>query len=227
MEELGLGIHFNVGENYIYIHDTLVWSFLIVAIVSIFVIFASNKIKNTKPTDKPKGIVLIMEIIVRTMNNFTKDNMGKNNVGFAPYLTTILVFILLANISGLFGLTPPTSDYNVTLALAILTAVQIQFFAIKTHGIKSYFKGFFEPFALMLPMNLIDIVATPLSMSFRLFGNILSGVLIMGLVYSGLGYVAPILTPVLHAYFDLFAGVLQSYIFLMLTAVFISGAIND
>jgi F-type H+-transporting ATPase subunit a len=90
-----------------------------------------------------------------------------------------------------------------------------------------YIKGFFDPVPFLAPLNIIGELANPVSLSFRLFGNILSGVIIMGLIYQALGFISPLVTPVFHAYFDVFSGLIQTFIFIMLTMVFISGAMAD
>lgn len=135
-----------------------------------------------------------------------------------------------------------TADFNVTLTWALMTFVLITFFKIKTNGFGGYLKGFGQPIPLMLPLNLLSEVATPLSMAFRMFGNVAGGAVITGLIYGGLSFVsqalhisfnigvftidlAQIFTPaVLSIYFDLFSGCIQAYIFAMLTMVYVSSA---
>ena len=134
-----------------------------------------------------------------------------------------MTFILCANLIGLIGLAPPTSDYSVTLTLALITFTLTQYYGLKNSGLGGYLKGFTEPIPLLTPLNIIGELANPISLSFRLFGNVLAGVLIMTLFYHAVGYFAPIIAPPFHAYFDVFSGVLQSFIFTMLTMVFIGG----
>lgn len=181
---------------------------------------------------------LIVETLVKTINNLTKQTMGEQNIKFAPYIGTLLIFLAVANLSGLLGLRPPTADINTTLALALMTFVMIHGFAIRSKGVVRYVKGYFEPFFLLFPLNLLGEMATPISLSFRLFGNIVGGMIIMTLLYgaltsatAGLLHIgAPILAvgipAVFHIYFDVFSGLLQSFIFTMLTMVFISMAMD-
>lgn len=206
------------------------------AVVIMFVLlgilkYASKKIKATSPEDEPKGIVLLAEIFVTSMNNFSIGTVGRNYAKkFSPYFGTLVMFLVVANLIGLIGMKPPTSNYNVTLALALITAFFINFLSFKNNGIGGYFKEWFEPIGVMLPLNIIDVFVTPISLSLRLFGNILSGSLIMGVVYHMLGWFVIIASPVLavlHGYFDIFAGLIQTYIFLMLSAIFISGSIPE
>ncbi len=179
----------------------------------------------------PKGAQNAVEIIVEMINNLTINTMGERNKGFAPYMGSLIIFILFANLIGLVGLRAPTADLNTTLALGILTFILIEFFSIKTNGPKDYLKGFFEPIFLFFPMNLFGKIATPISLGFRLFGNLTGGLIIMSMVYSALASFSakigmtsiPILQagiPVIfHLYFDVFSGALQSFIFMMLTMV--------
>ncbi|MCR1900208.1 F0F1 ATP synthase subunit A [Irregularibacter muris] len=164
----------------------------------------------------------IMEILVDAINGLTKSTMGEDKMKFAPYMGTLALYLAFANLSGLLALRPPTADLNTTLALALMTFFATQYYGLRSKGV-GYLKGFIEPFPLLLPLNIIGEIANPISLSFRLFGNIVGGVIIMGLLYS----VLPIVVPVLpHIYFDVFSGLLQTFIFLMLSMVFISGAMD-
>jgi len=222
------GIIFTLSSGKeIYIHDTVVNSWIIVILLSIFAIVINKKLQKTKVNDKPTGIINVLEMGVGVLESFVKTTMGPTRIGFAPYIGTLAIYLAVANLFGLLGFTPPTSDYNVTLALAIMTFVLTQYFGLKTKGLGGYFKGFLEPVPFLAPLNIIGELANPISLSFRLFGNILSGVIIMALLYSALGFISPVIAPVFHAYFDLFAGLIQTFIFIMLTMVFISGAMAD
>lgn len=207
------------------IPDSIVNSFLVVIILTIFAIVVNRKIKKASVDEKPSGFLNFIEVVIQAINGLVKDTMGPQNMFFAPYITTLALFLLVANLFGLLGFTPPTSDYSVTFSLALITFALTQIFRFKSLGFLGYFKSFADP-ALLTPLNVIGELANPVSLSFRLFGNILSGVIIMGLLYSALGYFAPIVTPVLHGYFDVFSGVLQTFIFTMLTMIFISSAME-
>lgn len=164
----------------------------------------------------------VAEILVDGIYNLTETTMGKKFKNFAPYVGTLLLFVGIANISGLLGLRPPTADLNTTLGLALMTFIIIHFTGVKSKGLGGYLKGFLDPMPFLLPLNIMGELATPISLSFRLFGNIVGGLIIMTLVYNALGSLAVLVPAVLHAYFDLFAGLLQSFIFAMLTMVFVS-----
>lgn len=206
------------GENGIPITQTVVTTWFIMLVLFGLAIFLTRKMA-VRPGKKQ----VVAEIIVDGIYNLTETTMGKKFKNFAPYIGTILLLVGVSNISGLFGLRPPTADLNTTLGLALITFVLIHTTGIRAKGIGGYMKGFLEPMPFLLPINLMGEIATPISLSFRLFGNILGGLIIMTLLYQALGWFALIPAPaILHMYFDLFAGLLQSFIFGMLTMVFIS-----
>lgn len=218
------GIYFNFNGNDIYIHDSVFNSWLIVIALSLFALYVNKKAKSVNVKDKPSGLMNVMEFLIDSLDNLVKTSMGEKNIRYAPLIATLAFYLIAANSIGLLGLTPPTSDYNVTLALALVSAFSIQAMGVRSSGWKGYLKGFLEPYPFLLPINVIGEIATPVSLSFRLFGNILSGAIIMAIIYSFTGFLAPVVTPVLHAYFDVIAGLLQTFIFCMLTMVFIAMA---
>ena len=210
----------------ILIPDTIVNTWLVVIVLGIFAFVVNNKIKKAKSDEVPSNFLNVVEILVEAIDNLVESNMGAQNVKrFGPYILTLAVFLAVANLLGLVGLTPPTSDYSVTLSLALVTFVLTQFWTFKNGGgVIGYFKSFGDPIPLLAPLNIIGELANPVSLSFRLFGNIMSGGIILTLVYQAAGYFAPVLAAPLHAYFDVFAGLLQTFIFIMLTMIFIGGA---
>lgn len=216
----------NVFGRSILIPDTIVNVYLVVILLLIFAAIVNKKVKEAGADEKPSNFLNVIELAVEAVQNLVKQTMGAKHLRFAPYIFTLMAFLLFANLFGLIGFTPPTSDYSVTLTLALITFTLTQFYGLKTNGFLGYLKGFTEPMAFLTPLNIIGELANPISLSFRLFGNILSGVIIMGLLYQALGLIAPIITPPLHAYFDLFSGVLQTFIFSMLTMIFIGGNLD-
>ena len=213
-----------------------VFSILIIAsALIVFFLFANRSLQKADPFEKPKGIVLICTILVGFFEKLTIDNMGaKAAKKYAPYIGALALFMVVSNLSGLLGLAQPTANYSVTLTLALITFILIQRTKIKTNGIKGYLHGFIEPFPPFIVMNFFGTIAPLISMSLRLFGNITSGSIIMTLVYTftgflsgfipvigGFDFVGVALAPILHAYFDVFAGFIQTYIFIMLTTIFI------
>lgn len=204
-------------------------SILIVLIVLFsFSIAANIAIKKADPNKVPGPFLNVIELLVESLDNLVVSNMGpKQAPKFANYVGTLAAFIFFSNISGLFGLRPPTADYGVTFPLAIITWVMIQYNGFKYQKFGKI-KGLFEPIFLFFPINLIGEFATPISMSLRLFGNILSGTVMLALIYGLLPKVCTLIWPAaLHAYLDVFSGAIQTFVFIMLTMVFIADAIGD
>lgn len=218
------------GKTYTFTPE-VVNSLIVVVILCIIGFIIGQKAKKADFKKSPKGILLIGEIFVESIQGLVSQTMGKGNQGFVPYIGSLALFLAFSNLLGLVGLVPPTSNYNVALALALITVTLTHVNNIRFNGVKNYIKGYFEPVAFLSPINLLGEIATPISLSFRLFGNIISGVIITSLLYSVFNsisfYVAPFLTPVFHAYFDVFAGLIQTFVFMMLTMINISQAIGD
>ncbi len=194
--------------------------------IIVFIIIVRIKMRHYDATKPAKGIVLYCELFVKLMNDFSKELMGKRWKFFSPYFISIAMFIFLANISGLFGFTPPTCSISVTGTLAMLTFILVQTFGIISNGPKQYLKDMCTP-VLMTPMNIVGELSTPISMAFRLFGNILSGCILTTLIYSFLGWFALVVTPPLHAIFDIAFGLIQTLIFVILTAVNVSNKFSE
>lgn len=214
------------GEK-LWITTTHVCLLIIILTLIIFAFIAKRAIKKADP-NRPPGIFLnIVESIVETVDNLTNSNMGyKHGYKFSNYIGTLFAFILLSNISGLFGLRPPTADYGVTLALGIITFILIHYNGFKYQKF-GHITGLFKPL-LLSPINIIGEIATPISLSLRLFGNVMSGTVMLGLIYGLLPKTLLLVWPsALHAYFDLFSGAIQTYVFCMLTMVFISMNFNE
>lgn len=201
-------------------------SILIVDIVLIlFFLAVKKKMKN--PSDIPDAFQNIAELIVEMLDNMVKGSLGSNAGKFANYIGCIFIFIFVSNISGIFGLRPPTADYGVTFPLGLLSFFIIQYNNIK-HNKLGAAKALLDPIPIFLPVNLIGEIAVPISLSLRLFGNVLSGTVMMALVYGLLPIFLRFGFPaVLHVYFDLFAGAIQTYVFCMLTMTYVNDKISD
>lgn len=216
--------HFNVGGQTLWITTTHVSLLLVVIALTVFALFANRAIKKANPEAVPGPFLNVIELLVEAVDNLTKSNMGKRGYRFSNYIGTLFIVVIVCNISGLFGLRPPTADYGVTLPLALITFVMIHYNGFKYEK-AGHVTKLFKP-VLLTPINIIGEVATPLSMSLRLFGNILSGTVMMGLLYGLLpkllqAFIWPVFG-VLHVYFDVFSGAIQAYVFCMLTMVFIA-----
>ena len=207
----------------VYITTSHVCMFIIITIM-IFALIARKKIMHAK--EVPTGLQNVVEFAVETLQGFVDSSMGQHSKKYINYVGTLFLFILLSNISGLFGLRPPTADYGTTFSLALITFVMIQYNNIKYNKLGA-FTGLFQPIWFLFPINLIGEIATPVSMSLRLFGNVMAGTVMMALYYGLLPIFAKIGIPAaLHVYFDLFSGAIQAYVFAMLTMVFITQKIE-
>lgn len=191
-----------------------------------FAICAHRVIVKADPEAKPGAFQNVVELIVEMLDNMVVGVMGKNATKFLNYIGTLFIFILFCNVSGLLGLRPPTADYGVTLPLGLITFGLIFFNKIKHQGVGGFLKGLCNPWPFWAPINIIGDVAVPISISLRLFANILSGTVMMALVYGLLTKIAWGWPGVLHIYFDLFSGAIQTYVFCMLTMTYINDAIE-
>ena len=202
---------------------------LVVVFMIVFAIVANRKLK--KATEIPDGFQNVIELIVELLDGMVGSTMGKWAPGFRNYISTIFIFILVSNISGLFGLRPPTADYGTTLALGLITFSLIHINTFKHQSVKQIWIDKCSPLPpwlpIWLPINLISDIAVPISLSLRLFANVLSGTVMMALVYGLLSKFAVIWPAALHVYFDLFSGAIQTYVFCMLTMTYISNACGD
>ena len=159
----------------------------------------------------------ILETAVVTMDNFFKDLLGEAGKQYVPYLITVALYIACSNLIGIIGLKPPTKDLNVTAALAIMSIVLIEYSGIHAKGGKRFVHSLAEPIALMTPMNILEIAIRPTSLCMRLFGNVLGAFVIMNSSNWWFRFLSP---QFFSLYFDLFDGLIQTYVFVFLTSLF-------
>ncbi|MBO5242223.1 MAG: F0F1 ATP synthase subunit A [Lachnospiraceae bacterium] len=209
----------------VWITTTHVCVLIVFLLLGTFALIANRTMRHA--SDVPTGFQNVVELIVEMLDSMIKASMGSSAAKFANYIGTIFIFILVSNISGLFGLRPPTADYGVTLALGLITFTLIHFNKFKYQKVSGVIKGLCDPWPIWAPINMIGDVAVPISLSLRLFANVLSGTVMMALVYGLLKWVAVFWPAVLHVYFDLFSGAIQTYVFCMLTMTYISDAIGE
>ena len=216
--------------------QTTVYSVIIItAFMALLLLYVNRKLKAYDPLTKPAGIVLLVIMFAEMIDKMVKEKTNERVAKYlTPYIMSVAAYIFLANIAGLFALETPTSNYSVTLVLAILTCILIEVYSFRERGGKGYLKSWFEPLAPFVVMNVLSKLSTLLSLSLRLFGNILSGGILMSVIYQMLGTISKlipvigrfnivgvIVAPVLHFYFDLFSGLMQAFIFITLTISFI------
>lgn len=211
--------------------------FLIVFAIVIGIIF---RVANKKELYKkrPTGIILLMELAVEQIDKFVEEKMGEGFENFGGIILAIIPFLSLNFVIGITGLPSPMSYLPIPLSLGLTTFLLIHLTSMRFTKWK-YFKRYIEPFPFFLPVNLLSMWAPLLSLSLRLFGNGLVGWVLItlvnwgcynlsnmvtGLVSAGPQYFlfAPILTPVLHAYFDVFSTYIQTLVFVTLTALFVA-----
>lgn len=185
---------------------------------------------------KKTGIIFFLATsFVNYFNNLCKQTLGEVSFKHLAFITTIFCFIFSANLFAVIpGIEEPTKDLNTTLALGITSFIYIQIYAIKSGGLWAYIKEYFSPFKIMLPLNIVGKVATVISLSFRLFGNIFGGVIIAK-IFLGLieGSIVPEIIGSLSGldllitlFFGLFEGFLQAFVFSMLTLTYLSIALQ-
>lgn len=242
---MDIGIHvakiFKIGGIEIWLTETMINTWIVCGTL-IFIAFLINRsIRNPKRV--PSGVQNIVEYVVDATDKFVESVMGKHAKRFSSFYGGMFLFLLASNLSGLFlgpgtkfyGISdgtwfsfmrPPTADIATTFALALITFFMTQGFGIYAKGLWGWLKGLTEPIILLTPLNIIGELANPISLSFRLFGNILGGTIIMGLYYNLPWFLMLGIPSALHAYFDIFAGVLQAFIFVMLSMTFVSNTMD-
>jgi F-type H+-transporting ATPase subunit a len=194
------------------------WFFM--AVIIILVVLLTRNVGKI-----PTKMQSVLEMIVTATSGLVGSNMGKEYKKFyVRYIGAMGIFLLFLNTSGLFGIVPATKDLNVTGAFALMTFFLINANSIKENGLLGYLHGYLKPAVPMLPLNIIEKITIPLSLTLRLFINMVVGTIIIELVYHGLGYFAFLVPVPLHFFFDLFVGVIQTFVFMMLTMVYVKTA---
>lgn len=227
------------------ISETIVNSWIVTCIILALCIFLTRKLA-VHATGKRQ---IMAEFLVETAQNFVNGNMGDRFGHYVPFVAALFTSSLISSLLSLVGLYPPTSDLSTTMAWALLVFVLITYTKIRTGGFFGYLKGYTKPIFILTPFNILSEVATPISMAFRHFGNIVSGSIITALVYAALAGAShalfgllpgvlgdmlgsiPLLQigvpAVLSVYFDLFSSFMQAFIFCMLTTLYIANAVDE
>jgi F-type H+-transporting ATPase subunit a len=220
MQELG-NIHQIIipffGYNITINLEVIIMTWIVFVTLIVLGIFTSRK-KNILP----KPMQIFGELIVTLLYDLTEDALGEEHAKkYAPMICALFMFLLLSNWLGIIpNLEEPTKDLNTPLGLGLMGFCIAHYAGIKSKGFKAYIKEYFQPIFFMMPLNLIGELAKIVSISFRLFGNIMGGSIII-LVVSHLTY-SVVLPPFLYAFFGLFVGTIQAFVFTMLTVVYIS-----
>ena len=197
------------------IAESVVVMWIIMAIVIVASIFLTRKLSVENPGKRQ----LFLEVCIGKFYGFFEGLLGEEGKCYIPYLMSVGLFIGIANVIGLFGFKPPTKDMNVTIALAVMSMFVIEWSGIHRNGLVHWCKHFAKPVPIVAPIMILEIVIRPLSLCMRLFGNMLGGFVVMELIKE----VVPLIVPIPFSfYFDIFDGLLQAYVFVFLTALFMT-----
>lgn len=229
-------------NDWFLLSEAVVNTWIVMAIITLVCIFLTRNLK-IRPTSKRQ---VIAEFLVQKVNGLVHENMGEKFSRFGPLVAAVLSISVCCSLSSLFGLFAPTGDLSTMIGWAMIVFVLITYYKIKTNGLWGYIKAYFEPIPVLMPINVISEVMTPLSMAFRHYGNVAAGSIISLLVYAALASLSQLvlglipgalgevlsLVPIfqvglpalLSVYFDLFSSCIQAFIFCMLMMVNISVA---
>ena len=220
MEELNCETVFTIPIfGGIGVAESVVVTWIIMAVL-ILLSFCLTRGYTTRNISKRQAA---MEFIVTKLKGIVGGMIGEEGMDYVPYLVTVMVYIGFADLIGIFGFKSPTKDLNVTIALAVMSIILVQVAAIRAKGVKGWLHNFIEPLPVVAPFNILDLVTRPLSLCMRLFGNVLGAFVIMKLIEAVVPVIIP---PVLSLYFDIFDGILQAYVFVFLTSLYIKEAIE-
>ncbi len=201
------------------IPESVFITWVIIAVIAVLCFVFTRNLQIVPNTKRQ----IIVETAVEGMNNFFYGILGEKGKAFIPLLETMAVYIGFSNMAGLVGITPPTKDLNVTAGLAIISIIMIEYAGIKVKGAKGFIKSFAEPMPLIAPINVLEVFIRPLSLCMRLFGNMLGGFVVMELIKL----IVPVIVPIPFSfYFDVFDGLIQAYVFVFLTSLFIKESIE-
>ncbi len=200
--------------------ESCVVTWIIMAVLVLLSIILTRNLKKV-----PTGAQCLLESFVSMLNKLFTEALGEHGKRYVPVLETFILYIGAANIIGLFGFVPPTKDVNVTAALAGLAIIFVQYGFIREKGLLKWLKSFINP------LNVLDLVTRPLSLCMRLFGNVLAAHIVMELIKIAIRTyvkVPAIGVPLIaSAYFDIFDGILQAYVFSFLTSLYLAEAIEN
>ena len=220
-EELGNEIMFTIPiGNGIPVANSVVISWIVLLILMGATLILTRNLK----VEHPKKGQLALEGTIEFLNHFVQENIGTHWKEFAPIIGTLALYLLTANLIGIFGVAPPTKDISVTASLALIGFFLIYGAQFRYNGLLGGLKKFAEPMPLLLPINLMEVFVRPLALCMRLFGNILGAFIVMEM----LKFVVPVVLPgIFSIYFDLFDGTIQMVVFVFLTTLFIGEGIKE
>ena len=220
MEELNCQVAFTIpifGGIDVLESVAVTWIIMGIMMVATLILVHGLKVRKigTKQAVLESGFTFIW--------NFFEELLGKEGTDYIPYLITVVLYIGIANMIGLLGFKSPTKDLNVTISLAVMSIILVEVAGIRKKGVKGWIKSCAEPIPIIAPINVLELFIRPLSLCMRLFGNVLGAVVVMALIK----YLVPLVAPLPFSfYFDIFDGVIQAYVFVFLTSLYIKEAIE-
>ena len=216
MEELTVE-YVKVGS--LQIPESVVISWVIMLLLVVGSILLTRNLKVDHISKRQAAL----EALYSLGKNFFEGLLGKEGSRYVPYLMTVALYIACSNVIGVFGVKPPTKDLDVTAALALMSIVLIEYAGVRARGGAGFLKSLAAPTPIMTPMNILEIAIRPTSLCMRLFGNVLGAFVIMELIKL----VVPVFVPAIFSlYFDLFDGLIQTYVFVFLTSLFMKESIG-
>ena len=198
-------------------------SVIVTLFISILLLVLGLVLTSGFRVENPSRRQLAVESFVLWLQKFYEGPLSPKGKRYAPYMMTIACYVALANIFYVFGIKPPTKDLTVTAALAVMSIVLVQMAGIQTKGVKGWLHSFLEPMPAMLPMNILELFIKPVSLCMRLFGNVLGAFIIMCMIEGLVRIIVPI---PFSLYFDFFDGLIQVYVFTLLTSMYIAEAVE-
>mgnify|MGYP002799145154 FL=1 len=202
------------------IDESVVVTWIIMAALVLLSIWLTHDLSADHPGKKQ----LALESFYCWIKGFFEDILGEKGKRYTNYMITVILYLGVSNMIGLLGFKPPTKDMNVTIALALMSILLIEYSGIHSRGVKGWLKSFAEPMPMIAPINVMEIFIRPVSLCMRLFGNILGGFVVMELIKG----VIPVIVPIpFSLYFDVFDGLIQAYVFVFLTSLFIKEQVED
>ena len=220
MEEMNCNVAFTIPIfGGIDVLESVAVTWIVMAVIMIVSLILVQGLKFRKIRGKQAAL----ESGISFLYDFFGDLLGKDGRAYIPYLITVIIYIGFSNMVGLFGFKPPTKDMNVTVTLAVMSIILVEIAGVRKKGVKKWLKSFAEPVPIVTPINILELFIRPLSLCMRLFGNILGAVVVMALIK----YLLPVLVPLPFSfYFDIFDGIIQAYVFVFLTSLYIKEAIE-
>jgi len=234
LTNVGPRIILGFGDGSVFVTESVLFGIMVATVIAVVLVWLGKGL-----TKSPSKKQVMAELIVEFVYNTTQKTMGPQNLRFAPFIGTIFLFVMLGSALGLFGFRPITADINTAFALSTITFMVINVSSIRALGLKGKLQHMCDPYPFMFPIKFIEMFSLPVSLGFRLFGNIFGGAVVMTLMFTGLASACyaiaksiPIFgtIPFLKAgiplpammFFDIFHPIVQAYIFTMLTMVFLS-----